>query len=607
MTRAILALLASTVLAACAAYPAAEAPQSASSTAPAAQSEHDRLVALFAEAEERELENNPLTALMRGDRRYADRLGALFAPEYDEKQRANAQASLAALSAIDRTALSETDRIAYDTFAFNQKQKLAATEPDILALTSVRPLDHFNGFHKDYPTYASGSSAIPFDTLADYENNLKRHAQYAEALDRSILRFREGLDSGVLNTALTTRNMIEQLDFQLGQSPEDSPYYGPVKKFPDAVPVADRARLTAAYRETISGAIYPALRRLRAFLADEYLPKARPSIGLSQMKGGERLYAMRIEDYTTLPLTAEELHQTGLSEVARIRGEMEKVKAGMGFTGTLSEFFTFVRTDPQFTPASREALIAAYEGVGARVDAQIGTLFSQTPITPLEIRPVEPFREKYEAGGSYNQGAPDGSRPGVFYFNTYDLPSRPLTGVVTLYLHEAAPGHHFQISLAQENTALPDFLRFEFPLAYVEGWALYAETLGHEMGLYEDPVAHFGTLNAEIHRAVRLVVDTGMHAKGWSRQQAIDYMLANSAKGRSDVEAEIDRYIAWPGQALAYKVGALKIQQLRARAEAALGDDFDVRKFHEQVLGTGALPLPILEAKIDRWIAGGGG
>ena len=605
MNRTIAALLASATLSACATVPA---PDSAmTEPAPAAQSEHDRLFAIFADAEEKMLARNPLTALTRGDRRYADRLGDLFAPEYDALWRSDVQANLAALERIDRDRLSETDRIAYDAFEFYQRQDLGDTEPDILALTSVRPLDHFNGFHKDYPTMASGTGSIPFDTLADYENNLKRHRQYAAALDRAVLRFREGMDSGVLNTALTTRNMIEQLDFQLGQPVEQSPYFGPVKDFPDAIAAADRTRLTSEYRQTISQTIYPALRRLRAFLADEYLPRARPSIGLTQMQGGERLYAKTIEDYTTLPLTADELHQTGLDEVARIRGEMEEVKAAMGFDGTLTEFFTYVRTDPQFTPASREALIEAYEAVGDKVDARIGELFVQTPKTPLEIRPVEPYREKFEAGGSYNQGAPDGSRPGVFYFNTYDLPSRPLTGVTTLYLHEAAPGHHFQISLAQENEELPDFLRFQFPLSFVEGWALYSETLGHELGLYaDDPVAHFGTLNAEIHRAVRLVVDTGMHAKGWSRQQAIDYMLANSAKGRSDVEAEIDRYIAWPGQALAYKVGALKIQELRERAETRLGARFDIRRFHQQVLGTGALPLPILEAKIDRWIAGGG-
>ena len=324
------------------------------------------------------------------------------------------------------------------------------------------------------------------------------------------------------------------------------------------------------------------------------------------MKGGAGLYADMIEASTTLPLTADYLHNLGLSEVARIRQNMEQVKAEVGFKGTLAQFFEHIRTDPKFKPKSREWLTQAYYDIGKRVDALVPRFFSVVAKTPLEIRPYEPFREQFQAGGSYEAGTPDGSRPGVFYFNAYDLPSRTTPGMTTLYLHEGAPGHHFQISLARENAALPAFMRFGGNTAYVEGWALYAETLGYPMGLFDDPYQRQGTLDDEMLRAMRLVVDTGLHAKGWSRDKAIEYMLANSAMGRTDATAEVERYIAIPTQALAYKVGALKIQELRKRAEERLGDRFDIRAFHAQVLDTGALPLPVLEAKIDRWIAAGG-
>jgi uncharacterized protein (DUF885 family) len=312
---------------------------------------------------------------------------------------------------------------------------------------------------------------------------------------------------------------------------------------------------------------------------------------------------VQIESTTTLPLTADEIHQLGLREVARITTGMEKVKQEVGFKGTLQQFFNHLRTDPKYKTKTREALTARYYEVGKKVDAQIPRFFSTVPKTPLEIRPYEPFREKFEAGGSYNSGTPDGLRPGIFYFNAYDLPSRTVPGITTLYLHEGAPGHHFQISLAQENESLPSFMRFGGNTAYVEGWALYAETLGYEMGLFDDPIQRFGTLSDEMLRAMRLVVDTGIHSKGWTREQAIKYMLDHSDMGKTDATAEVERYIAIPSQALAYKIGALTIQRLRKKAEAELGPKFDVRDFHAQVLMTGSLPLTILEQKIDRWIA----
>jgi uncharacterized protein (DUF885 family) len=282
---------------------------------------------------------------------------------------------------------------------------------------------------------------------------------------------------------------------------------------------------------------------------------------------------------------------------------MEKVKQEVGFTGNLQQFFDHLRTDPKFKAKSREALTQGYYDIGKKVDAELPRYFSTIPKAALEIRPYEPFREKFEAGGSYSSGTPDGTRPGIFYFNAYDLPSRTTPGMTTLYLHEGAPGHHFQISLAQENTALPPFMRFGGNTAYVEGWALYSETLGYPMGFYQDPYQRFGTLSDEMLRAMRLVVDTGLHSKGWTREQAIKYMLDHSDMGKTDATAEVERYIAIPSQALAYKVGALTIQRLRQKAETELGDKFDIRDFHAQVLMTGALPLAILEQKIDRWVA----
>ncbi|PKP96669.1 MAG: DUF885 domain-containing protein, partial [Alphaproteobacteria bacterium HGW-Alphaproteobacteria-15] len=375
------------------------------------------------------------------------------------------------------------------------------------------------------------------------------------------------------------------------------------KAFPEGFSDADKARLVAAY-EAKTREIYAANTRLRDFLRDEYLPAARDSVGLSQMKGGAQLYALLVENSTTLPLDPETIHQLGLSEVARVKADLEKVKAEVGFTGTLNEFFDHVRNDTRFHPESREALTETYYDIGRAVDEKIGDYFSLLPKSALKIEPYDPSIEQFQAGGSYQSGSPDGERPGVFYFNAYDLPSRLTTGNVTLYLHEGAPGHHFQISLAQENEDLPAFMRFGGTTAYVEGWALYAETLGYEMGFYEDPWNRYGTLQDEQLRAMRLVVDTGIHAKGWSREQAIDFMMQNSGMTNTEVVAEVERYIAIPSQALAYKIGALKIQELRKRAETRLGARFDIKAFHEQVLNTGGLPLAVLETKIDRWIEG---
>ncbi len=572
----------------------------------AQQSEHDKLFALFADSDKRSLELDPLGRLFRGDDSNADRLGDYLTDASYYADLRDTQLNAALLQQIDRAKLSPTDQLAYDVFKYDVDESLKGSTPEIRALTEVRPVNHFTGFHVFYPDFASGNGAAPFKTLANYEDNLSRHDDYIAITDRIIEKSREGMKSGVLETKLTIGNVISQLDTQLAIPIAQSPFMGPTTMFPANFSDEDKARLTAAY-EAKTKEIYAVHTRLRDFLRDEYLPVAREQVGLSQMKGGEKLYELMIEDTTTLPLKPDYIHQLGLSEVERIKGELEALKKEVGFKGTLTEFFDYVRTDPKFKPKSREALTQTYYDIGEKVDKKIGDLFSLVPKSELLIKPYDPSVEQFSAGGSYQSGTPDGSRPGTFYFNAYDLPSRLTTGNVTLYLHEGAPGHHFQISLAQENEALPAFMRFGGNTAYVEGWALYAETLGDEMGFYKDPWARYGTLQDEQLRAMRLVVDTGLHSKGWTRDQAIDFMLENSGMTRTEVVAEVERYIAMPSQAVAYKIGALKIQELRERAERELGDAFDIKDFHAQVLGTGALPLPVLEEKIDRWIAGGGG
>jgi uncharacterized protein (DUF885 family) len=571
-------------------------------TASAASSD-GALKTLFHESDEGNLQRNPLAALYRGDLRYADRLGDFLSDAYLAAERAAAESDLRRLAGIDRAGLTPVDRIAYDVFKNQSEIALRGLSPDIVAATVVRPIDHFNTLPVFYPDIASGQSVAPFATLADYENNLKRHREYAVYLDAAIARFREGMTSGVVQPKLVVRNTIEQFDAVIAQGVQGSTFYGPVKTFPKGISLADQKRLRSAHAAIIRDTILPAETRVRDFLAKEYLPAARDSVGLSAMPGGEKLYAYLVESNTTLPLAADDIHALGLSEVARILGEMETQKKAVGFTGTLPEFFTFLRTDKTFQPKSSTQLRDGYAAIEKRVSARIREQFSLVPKTPLDIRPEPPYKEKGAAGGEYVAGTPDGSRHGVFYYNTYDLASRFTWGMETLFLHEGSPGHHFQVSIAQENEALPAFMRFGGNTAYVEGWALYAESLWHELGVAVEPYQRMGGLNDEMLRAMRLVVDTGIHAKGWTRDQGVDYMLANSPMSRTDAIAEVERYIAMPGQALAYKIGQLTILRLKAKAQAALGPRFDPRAFHTQVLDTGALPMPVLEKKIEDWIA----
>ncbi|NUQ17262.1 MAG: DUF885 domain-containing protein [Sphingomonas sp.] len=578
----------------------------AQTPAPAAlaqASAHDRLFELFKESDEASLKRNPLQALFRGDLRYADRLGDLFSDAHYQAEKAAAEHDLAALHTIPRDRLNATDKIAYDVFQYQTEDQLRGLQPDLLEISEALPMNHFFGIHTEYPTIAGGQGAAPFRTVQDYENNLKRNRDFAANVDEAIRQWKKGEAEGIVDTKLTVRNMIEQLDNQLKLKPEDSPYWGPIKAFPASIGPADRTRLTSEYRESLTSTVYPALQRMRDFLSQEYLAHAREGAGLMYMKGGDKYYRYLIESTTTEALAPAQVHQLGLNEVARITKEFEQVKRQVGFKGTLHQFFDYMRTSPKFQPKSKEELEQGFATVKRKVEAKVPLFFSRTPKAGLVIRSYPPYREKFEAGGSYEQGTPDGSRPGTFYFNAYNLPSRSTWEETTLFMHEGEPGHHFQISLAQENTALPAFMRFGGNTAYVEGWALYAESLGYPMGMYTDPYQRFGNLNDEMLRAMRLVVDTGIHSKGWTREQSIKYMLDNSGESVTDATAEVERYIAIPSQALAYKIGQLTISRLRDQAKAELGPKFDIRDYHAQVLDTGALPLPILEKKIDDWVA----
>jgi uncharacterized protein (DUF885 family) len=597
----ILFSLTAGVIAAASAGPAPVA--AAPAPAAARTTEGAKLARLFKESDEAALRRNPIQALFRGDPRYADQFGDYITDRYLAGEKAAAQADLAALARIDRSRLTADERISYDVFKWQTGLTLRGFAPELMRVNIERPIDHFSGFQVFIPDLSSGEGAAPFKTVADYENNLKRLDGYIVYLDRAIGRMRQGLADGVVQPKLVMNNVVGQLDAIIGDSVESSTFYKPVMKFPDTVPAADQARLKAQYAAFVRDRLNPAHARLRDFIKTEYLPKARDSVGLGQMKGGAALYRFLVESNTTTNMTPEEVHQLGLREVDRIHGEMEKAKARAGFSGTLQEFANFLRTDKRFAPASAAAMRQAFFDIDRRVGLVVGRDFATIPKSPLEIRPDPPYREKTAAGGEYQQGTPDGSRPGVFFYNSYDLPSRYTWGYETLFLHEGRPGHHFQISLAQENQRLPAFQRFGGNTAFVEGWALYAESLGYELGFFTDPYQDYGHLNDEILRAMRLVVDTGLHAKGWGRDQAIKYMLDNSAMSPTDATAEVERYIAIPGQALAYKVGQLTIRRLRTRAEQALGPKFDVREFHAQVLMSGALPMKVLEEKIDAWIA----
>jgi uncharacterized protein (DUF885 family) len=429
---------------------------------------------------------------------------------------------------------------------------------------------------------------------------------FAHWMDTAIARMRDGEKIGVTLPKAIVVRVIPQAEEQADAPLDDSVFIGPVKNMPDTIKGADRARIAKEYRDTVADVVIPAYRRLADFLKNEYLAKARDSVGLSAMPGGHEMYLYLVRHHTTEETAPEDFHRMGLAEVARIKREMERVKDKTGFKGDLPAFRAYLRSDPRFKFKSRAEMMAAYQAVKARVAAALPRAFDHLPKTPFEIKFFDDFQAPAQAAANYEPASADGSRPGIFNINGYDLPSRPTYTTEVLSLHESAPGHHLQMMLAQENTALPAFRRFNGPNAFIEGWGLYTEQLGKTLGLYTDPYQAFGFLSFDMWRACRLVVDTGMHNGQMTREEAIRFMLDNTSLTRTDVEAEIDRYIAYPGQALAYKAGQLDLLRLRDRAKAALGAKFDLRKFHDAVLLEGPMPLSILDANIGRWIAAQG-
>jgi uncharacterized protein (DUF885 family) len=556
------------------------------------------LHALFDEHFERDLEMNPLSATFIGDYRYNDRLANTNSPEYIAAATAMDEEFLARLLEIDREKLNYQDQLSYDLFKIDREQSLEGNQFPF----ELQPINQFYSMTNFFVQLGSGTSAHPFKTVKDYEDFLSRADQFSINIDQVITNMKEGVKQGVTQPRILMEKLVPQIDAHIVSDVTSSDFYKPVMNMPVDFSDEDRARLTAAYADKISNTIIPAYRRISNFLSDEYIGAARETVGLYALPNGDAWYAYMVRLRTTTDMSPEQIHQIGLSEVARIHGEMQDVMNEVGFEGSLQDFFEFVNTDDQFFYDDAEELIQGYRDMSDHISELTKNLFDIMPKTGFEVRRVEPFREASASGGSYMAGTPDGSRPGVFYANAYDIKARSKWAMESLFLHEAIPGHHFQIMIQRENESLPGFRRFGGYTAFSEGWGLYAESLGKELGVYTDPYQYFGALNAELWRSIRLVVDTGLHAKQWSRQDVLDYMAANAAVPEVRAISEAERFMAIPGQALAYKVGQLKIREIRNKAEAALGDRFRVKDFHTEVLKDGAMPLSMLEAKIDRWV-----
>jgi len=581
------------LLAACDRRPADEA--TGQTPEPAASD----LNALVEEYFDRVLELNPLYATSIGDYRFNDRMANTLSPEYLQNSEALDREYLERVLAIEPEQLTGQDRLTYDTFRWSREMDVAGYRFS----GYLQPINQFYSITNTFVQLGSGANVHPFKTVKDYDDFLSRVGDFSIIVDQAIENMRKGAEQGIVQPTVLMEKVLPQLESQITDDVEASSFYTPVKNMPEDFSTEDRERLTAAWRESIEKRIVPVYRRLHNFIGDDYLGATRKSVGISELPDGEAWYAYLVRLRTTTDLTPAEIHQIGLDEVARIHGEMQGVMDEVGFEGGLQDFFEYLNTDERFYFDTPEELIQGYRDMTDRVTELTKKLFDVAPKTGFEVRAVEPFREKSASGGSYQRGTPDGSRPGVFYANTYDIKARPKWAMESLFLHEAIPGHYFQIEIQQELEGVPRFRRFGGYTAFTEGWGLYAESLGKELGMYTDPYQYFGALNAELWRAIRLVVDTGLHSKGWSRQDVLDYMYANSAVKAARAVSEAERYMAIPGQALAYKIGQLKIRELRTRAEEILGDRFDVVAFHRLVLSQGAMPLTLLEQRVDRWIA----
>jgi uncharacterized protein (DUF885 family) len=515
--------------------------------------------------------------------------------------------SLQKLTAVGPDTLPREDQVSYDLY---RDLLSAAVEGltlhyDALPIRSVvpnhllMPLNQLGGVQQDAPRTIA---LMRHDTVTDYENIIARLQRLPALIGQTIALMELGLAAGITQPQIVMRGVPAQVKAQIVADPSTSPLLDAFEQFPSGIAASERSRLTARARSAYTDDVAPAFARLYRFLEEKYLPRCREAIAVDALPKGAELYRYNVAWHTTTNLTPKQIHQTGLAEVKRIRTEMDKVIASSGFKGSFSEFTRFLRTDPQFYFTDADALVASYREIAKRADPELARLFGVLPRLPYGVRRVPDAIAPSQTTAYYEPGSPAAGRPGYMYANTYKLDSRPRWEMEALTLHEAVPGHHLQIALAQELAGLPEFRKHGSYTAYVEGWALYSELLGEDMGFYTDPYSRFGQLTYQMWRAVRLVVDTGMHALGWSRQQAIDFFRENSAKTEQDIVVEIDRYIAWPGQALGYKIGELRIRELREKAEKALGSRFDVRSFHDALHTEGAVPLALLEARVDAWI-----
>ncbi|MEI8654721.1 DUF885 domain-containing protein [Pseudoalteromonas sp. Hal273] len=561
-------------------------------------SAEQQLDVLVAQYYDESLTYSPISATYNGRNEFNDQ----FTPEISKENRAKKAAFYKKyqqrLNFIDKAQLTGQSLLSFEILERDLALKLEGMQfPDYLL-----PINQMAGAHNTFAGFGSGQSAQPFNTVEDYTAFISRSEGFVKWLASVERSMAQGIKRGITLPKPLAEKLQPQFAAHVVKNAEDSLFWGPIKKLPESFSAQQKQKITAQYRQLIMQHLVPAYKSMSDFLANQYIPNSRESVGYTDLPNGKAWYEYQIKKNTTLSLSADEIHDIGLSEVSRILSEMKKVKETVGFKGELSEFFDHLRDSDEFYYDTPEELIAAYENVKKKIDARLPLLFNIAPKAPYVVKAVEAYRAQSAAGASYASPAPDGSRPGIFYINAYNLKAQPKFLLETLSIHEAAPGHHFQIALQQEIEGLPDFRKFGGYTVFAEGWALYAESLGKELGLFTDPYMWYGRLSDEQLRAMRLVLDTGFHAKGWTRQQGIDYMLANSSMAKSDVIAEVERYIAWPGQALSYKLGQFKIQELRDFSKKQLGDKFDIKAFHTQILIDGALPMPILEEKIKRWV-----
>jgi len=544
---------------------------------------------------EERLRNSPQLATYVGRHEYDDRLPDLSLEALGARTEA-ARGYLRELAELDRSRLSPTDRVSYDMLRTELEERVLDFEFGAYEI----PILVDDGFHI---AFARLPFEVPLATVGDYRGYLSRLRAWPRLVEQEIGHMRRGLARGMTLPRVVLEGYEVTIDSHVVTKPEDSLFFRPFQSFPPGVPEGEREGLVAEGRRAVMEAVVPGYAAFLKFMTEEYLPGARTTLGASELPRGRAYYEYQIRTFTTLPLTPEEIHQTGLAEVARIREEMEAIIAQMGFAGSFEDFLTFLRTDPRFYARTPEELLKEAAWIAKRMDGKLPALFGRLPRLPYGVEPVpEHLAPKY-TGGRYVPAAKGSTRAGTYWVNTYNLPSRPLYVLEALSLHEAVPGHHLQMALNRELEGLPPFRQFTYLSAFGEGWGLYSEWLGLEAGFYTDPTSNFGRLTYEMWRACRLVVDTGLHAFGWSREQAMDYLASNTALSLHEVRTETDRYIAWPGQALAYKIGELEIKKLRRRAEAELGEAFDIRGFHDAVLGQGSVPLTVLGEVIDAWIA----